>query len=242
MSGPFEGRTRAVQERLQRVDASAVILGPGPNLFYLSGLHEDPSERYFLFVVPADDPPRLFVPAMAEPAVRADSWVETVVTYTDEESPRSRLGTELDAVGIEDDRLLVDDHLWTQFTLELQTIRPDCTFGLASEVLADLRMRKDETELAAMRDAASLTDAVCRGLRADDGVVGQTEAAIARRIEDEQRSAGGAGAAFETIVAAGPNGAKPHHGHGDRVIEAGDPVVFDFGTVLDGYVSDQTRT
>jgi Xaa-Pro aminopeptidase len=40
----------------------------------------------------------------------------------------------------------------------------------------------------------------------------------------------------------GPNGAKPHHGCGDREIRAGEPVVLDFGTRVDGYPSDQTRT
>jgi len=50
------------------------------------------------------------------------------------------------------------------------------------------------------------------------------------------------GNSFETIVGSGPNGAKPHHGCGDREIRAGEPVVLDFGTRVDGYPSDQTRT
>src|SRR5262249_27822134 len=45
-----------------------------------------------------------------------------------------------------------------------------------------------------------------------------------------------------TIVGSGPNGANPHHGAGDRIIEKGDTVVLDFGGLCDGYGSDTTRT
>lgn len=45
-----------------------------------------------------------------------------------------------------------------------------------------------------------------------------------------------------TIVAAGPNGANPHHEPGGRVIREGDMVVLDFGGLKDGCGSDTTRT
>jgi Xaa-Pro aminopeptidase len=72
--------------------------------------------------------------------------------------------------------------------------------------------------------------------------VGMTEAELAGRIENELAAAGGEERSFEPIVGSGPNGAMPHHTHGDRTIESGDPVVLDFGTRVDGYPSDQTRT
>jgi Xaa-Pro aminopeptidase len=43
-------------------------------------------------------------------------------------------------------------------------------------------------------------------------------------------------------VASGPHAALPHHRAGEKVLEAGDLVVLDFGGVLDGYCSDLTRT
>jgi Xaa-Pro aminopeptidase len=56
------------------------------------------------------------------------------------------------------------------------------------------------------------------------------------------RTHGASRVAFDLIVAAGPNGALPHAHPGDRVIQAGDPIVFDLGNVVDGYCSDLTRT
>jgi Xaa-Pro aminopeptidase len=50
------------------------------------------------------------------------------------------------------------------------------------------------------------------------------------------------GPSFETIVASGPNGAKPHHHPARRRIDPGELVVVDFGAQVDGYCSDMTRT
>jgi Xaa-Pro aminopeptidase len=44
------------------------------------------------------------------------------------------------------------------------------------------------------------------------------------------------------ICASGPNSASPHYNTGERVIEAGDAVIFDWGGELNGYLSDMTRT
>jgi Xaa-Pro aminopeptidase len=48
--------------------------------------------------------------------------------------------------------------------------------------------------------------------------------------------------AFESIVAAGPNGARPHARPTDRVIETGTTVVIDAGALFEGYCADCTRT
>jgi Xaa-Pro aminopeptidase len=56
------------------------------------------------------------------------------------------------------------------------------------------------------------------------------------------RQLGASAPSFETIVASGPNAAMPHHRPGARTIQAGEPVVLDFGARFDGYCSDMTRT
>ena len=48
--------------------------------------------------------------------------------------------------------------------------------------------------------------------------------------------------AFESIVAAGPWGARPHARPRDVAIEAGAPIVIDMGARVNGYCSDMTRT
>ncbi|WP_256288367.1 M24 family metallopeptidase [Halobellus inordinatus] len=241
---PLERRTDAAQTTLANVGADALVCVPGRNLQYLTGLVESQRERHFLFVVPAEGEPTFFVPALAASQVRAESWVPDVRAWDDETDPVRALSELFDDLGIPAaSHLLVDDTMWATFTRDVREIRPDATLGLASEVLADLRIRKDDTELDALRRAAGAADDAMkrvRGLGSD--AVGLTESELAARIESFLADAGGDGVSFETIVGSGPNGAMPHHTHGERTIGAGDPVVVDFGTRVDGYPSDQTRT
>jgi Xaa-Pro aminopeptidase len=103
-----------------------------------------------------------------------------------------------------------------------------------------LRRRKDEVELAAIREAARLADeAYERAL--EGGLAGRTEREVAAASAAAIRERGGE-PAFPAIVAAGPNGALPHAEPTDRSIRSGELVVFDLGAELDGYCSDCTRT
>ena len=71
---------------------------------------------------------------------------------------------------------------------------------------------------------------------------GVTEEHFALELDTAMRRGGAESTAFETIVAAGENSAKPHHHPGSRRINEGDPVVVDFGATFEGYRSDMTRT
>jgi Xaa-Pro aminopeptidase len=104
-----------------------------------------------------------------------------------------------------------------------------------------LRAVKDEDELKRIRDAARITTAAYEQL-AGEPFVGRTERELAWRMEELFHELGADAPAFETIVAAGPNGARPHADPGDRTIGENTTVVIDAGAALDGYCSDCTRT
>jgi Xaa-Pro aminopeptidase len=104
-----------------------------------------------------------------------------------------------------------------------------------------LRAVKDESELRAVRSAAGITNRVYERL-ADEQFVGRSERELAWRIEELFHELGAEGAAFPAIVAAGPNGAKPHTEPGETPVGPGQTVVVDAGCVVDGYASDCTRT
>jgi Xaa-Pro aminopeptidase len=104
-----------------------------------------------------------------------------------------------------------------------------------------LRQVKDDGEIDRVAEAARIADAalaVARPLVAD----GVSERDLAITLDFEMRRGGAEGPSFDTIVASGPNGAKPHHRPGDRHIAPGELVVVDFGAVVEGYCSDMTRT
>ena len=110
-----------------------------------------------------------------------------------------------------------------------------------SAVVEQLRLVKDAGEVARMEAAAAIADAALA--RVQPLLWREpTEAEVALDLDTEMRRLGAAGPSFETIVAAGPNGAKPHARPSARRIREGDLVVIDFGAVVDGYCSDMTRT
>ena len=110
-----------------------------------------------------------------------------------------------------------------------------------SGITDELRALKDKEELAQLQKAVDASDrameAVCPTIEA-----GMTEKEVAWRMEVAMREFGADSISFNTIVAAGPNGAMAHHRADDTVIKAGEPIVIDMGAQVNGYCSDITRT
>jgi Xaa-Pro aminopeptidase len=113
-------------------------------------------------------------------------------------------------------------------------------FVPAGDLVEQLRAIKEPDELERIAAAAELTDGVYRWAMAR-GFVGRTEREVTQAVEGRIRELG-AEPSFPTIVATADNGALPHAEPGDREIGAGELVVFDMGSQLDGYCSDCTRT
>ncbi|MBS1883574.1 MAG: aminopeptidase P family protein [Actinobacteria bacterium] len=134
-----------------------------------------------------------------------------------------------------------DDHISVRSLTKLEEKLSDGVEPVAAGGAVEaLRRVKDEGELAAIAEAAKLADAALKAT-VEDGFVGKAERAVAGAFDARVRAAGGE-PSFDTIVAAGPNGAQPHAEPGPRVIEKGELIVFDMGARLDGYCSDGTRT
>ena len=108
-------------------------------------------------------------------------------------------------------------------------------------VVPHLRRRKTSAEIARMKRASACTDAAlqeCAAMMSSR----PTERDVRDELEYRMRRHGADGPSYDTIVATGPNGARPHHRPTDTVIEEGHLVVIDVGALVDGYHSDMTRT
>jgi len=110
-----------------------------------------------------------------------------------------------------------------------------------SGTVEKLRAIKEEGELEQLRKACAITDRVFERLT-DVPFVGRTERDVAWDLAQLFHDEGGEALAFESIVGAGPTGARPHARAGDRKIGSGELVVIDAGTSIGGYASDYTRT
>jgi Xaa-Pro aminopeptidase len=103
------------------------------------------------------------------------------------------------------------------------------------------RMVKDDDELGLIRAAvqlgATLFDRGLEVLRP-----GVREAEVAAEMEYAARRAGAEEMSFPTIIASGARSALPHGRATEKAIAPEGFVVCDFGVILAGYCSDQTRT
>ena len=233
-------RLERAQAALARSGASALLVGIGADLRYLTGHTAHPLERLTMLVIPAHGPIELIAPRLeamaAAKSPAASAGLLAIVPWDETDDPHRLVA---DRVPAGDGRILVDGGLWALHLLALQRSLPGREFGLAREVLRDLRMVKDAYEIDRLRAAAHAADRVVVQIAAGP-LVGRTEASVSREVKDRLIAEGHETATF-AIVGSGPNGASPHHEAGERVIQPGDPIVLDIGGTLDGYGSDITR-
>lgn len=133
-----------------------------------------------------------------------------------------------------------DDVTFSAYTSYAAALQP-AELVPVSKAVENLRMFKDEDELAVMQRAADLADRTFSHIL---NVIkpGMTERDVDLEMEFYMRSHGATSSSFDTIVASGERSAMPHGVASSRVIQGNELVTFDFGALLDGYCSDLTRT
>ena len=241
---PTVPSTRFAQ-RLERAAAATVdggleatLIGVGSDMRYLTGYAAMPLERLTLLVLRAGAAPFIVVPRLelgaAEAGIRSDIEIRT---WEETDDPYALAVAGMSGAG----RFAVSDTMLAMHLLRIQAALGDrATYIPASTVLRDLRMSKDDDEIALLRAAAHAADRVVAAI-VGGSLVGRTEADVAREVRERLIDEGHESAMF-AIVASGPNSASPHHVASERIIQAGEPIVLDIGGTLGGYGSDITRT
>lgn len=112
-------------------------------------------------------------------------------------------------------------------------------FRTVAGIVETVRSIKDEFEIAKIRSATAIS---AKALAQTLSYIkpGVTESELAGMLDFQIRKLGGRNS-FETIVAFGPNGSRPHHQPGKRMLKKKDAVLIDFGARYNGYCSDITR-
>jgi len=110
-----------------------------------------------------------------------------------------------------------------------------------SGLVTDLRVIKDEGEIALIKKAVRVQEAALEEVL-EEVRLGMTELEIAARLEHAMRVRGSDEPAFDVIVAARANGSLPHAIPGRTKTAKGKPLLVDWGATVGGYRSDMTRT
>ena len=132
----------------------------------------------------------------------------------------------------------------------LERVLTDAADGGTVPELASIRRAveaqraiKDDGEIESLRQACAVADRALAELAAEGALrPGRTELEVGRELDARMLALGAEAPSFETIVAAGPNSAIPHHRPDRTELRDGDFLKLDFGATVDGYHSDMTRT
>jgi len=239
------------QARLEKLTASlrtsnldAVILNPGSTLKYLTGLSFHLMERpVVLFVAPGKDPV-LVLPELELPKVDLFPYKVQGIAYGENPSEwDDAFRKAAQALGLDGKRIGVEPR-----SLRLMEFRhvkagaPEADYPDASDVLAELRLRKDKAEVDAMHRAVKIAQDALEAT-IPQIKIGMTEKdASSELVMQLLKHGSDSELPFAPIVSAGPNSANPHASPTDRKLQAGDLLVVDWGATYDGYISDLTRT
>ncbi len=233
----FDFAARLGRARAMMADRSvtAMLLSVGSDLPYFTGYEAPQSERLTMAII-TDDAAVVVVPRLEAMRIESGGDSVSVVAWDETDDPIAAVAAALPAAP---GRLAVGDQTWAVFLLGLQASLPHAEFVSATPITRELRKRKSAAEVDYLRRAAAAADRVAERL-GDHRFSGCTEQEVATTISDMLVEEGHQIGKF-AIVAAGPNGASPHHEPSERIIGEGDQIVVDFGGRLGGYHSDTTR-
>ncbi len=238
---PTERLTR-LQAELQKRQIECMALIPGPNLRYTTGLEFHLMERAVILFIPAEGGPVFALPTLEQAKV-AESGIPGVQCfgYDDGHDPGEAVGAavralpEVHTLAVENLRMRVHELNLIQRRL------PNAQLFDAQPVMDTLRLTKSADEIASMRKAVHVAEKALQ--MTIDGVrPGMTEMHIAARLSIAMLEVGGGVLPFEPIVLTGARAALPHGVPSEAKVQLGDILLMDFGTSVEGYISDITRT
>ncbi len=235
-------RLARMQAAMAAAGIDVTVLVPGTNLRYLSGIGFSTKLRLACLLIPQHGAAQMVLPTMEAPRAQAAAQFPIAVqAWDDGDGPTVALQSAFGALGITIQTIAVEHTTMRVFELRaVEGAVPAARIINADPLMSVLRMQKSPDEQAAMRRAIDVAEATLAATIAAIRI-GMTELDVAADWEQRIRAAGSV-PSFDLAVGSGPNGASPHHTNGNRQLQTGDLVVIDGGAIVDGYVSDITRT
>lgn len=234
-----EQRRDSARRILRQLDFSAMLVEPGANMVYFTGIEWGRSERLFAFLLPSSGRPVVIAPAFEQQ--RAEDQVAgrfDIRVWQEDQNPELLVADTMRDLGLGTGRLAIDPSARTFVLTELALARPGLQYATAANVINRCRGVKSAHEIEIMKFANQTTleayRAAFKTLR-----VGMTQAELAQNVSNEMRKLGYQGGA---LVLFGESSAYPHGLPKPRSLEENQIVLVDGGLSVHGYQSDMTRT
>ncbi len=240
----FQDRIAKLRQRISENKIDALLVSIEENRRYLSGFTGEDAqfdESAGVLILSAD---RLILATDSRFTLQAKQEAPLFDIYQYDKGLVKELPDILKRLGIkrmgfESRRISFFQH--QEMTREASENGLDVEFVPFDELVESFRLIKDESEINLTKQALSIAEAVFKEI-VDMLKPGLTEKEIAWEMAEKMRRAGADRLSFPTIVASGPNSALPHAVPGDRKINKGEPILFDWGARVNGYCSDTSRT
>jgi Xaa-Pro dipeptidase len=232
-------RRDKAQRLMKELGYSAMLIEPGPNLMYFSGIEWARSERLFALILPQSGKGIVISPAFErERAADQVGGRFEIRVWQEDESPTALVAGVLRDWSSATGKLAVDGSARTFVFNRVAVAAPALSLGTAEDITNACRGIKTAHEIEIMRFANRITvdayRAALKTLRA-----GMMQAELARNVSDAFTKLGYPGGAF---VLFGESSAYPHGLPKPRALEENQVVLIDGGTSVHGYASDITRT
>ncbi|WP_368504599.1 M24 family metallopeptidase [Alkalihalophilus sp. As8PL] len=236
-------RIERLTQWLKDEKKDAAFITSKENIFYLTNFYTDPHERLVGLILFPNESPILIVPGMETSQVKNAGWSDEIIGYADHESPWKLLSRSIEQrnISLIENVAIETDVLTVSRMNDLLALFPSAAITAVEHQLNQMRVVKDEIEIAIMKRAAQMAD---YGVEVGKNALreGITEMEVLAKIEYELKKEGIREMSFSTMVLFGEKSGAPHGNPGKRKLNDGDFVLFDLGVVLDGYTSDITRT
>ena len=234
----FSNRLEKLKRNATANHLDGVILVPGPNLRYFTGVSSFLLERPFLFFVPTEGQAYLVAPTL-ESGPYLNAPIEIAVhSWNDAEGPEKAIATAIQQFGLSG-RWGVEGRAPFQYTSQLSMV-PQLQLQNAEPLLQRIRAEKDEQEIRLLQRATSV---LAKSFLKVPAMLkpGMSELELARKISEEIQF-GGAESVPDVLVQSGPMAADGHHIASGRRIRRRESVVVDATCTFSGYYADITRT
>ncbi|WP_010532393.1 M24 family metallopeptidase [Lentibacillus jeotgali] len=235
-------RLNTLYSKLEHNGLDSILVTSSANFYYLSNYYTDPHERVIAVYVSKYHDPLMIIPALEKDDAKNAGWKYDMISYTDSDNPWELFYQFLKRNNsIPETTAVEQNHLTIERFNQVKSMLPDTQFSDAQEILANLRVIKDQEEYARLKQAAELADfGIKTGVEAINSNMSELE--IIAKIEYELKKQGVEQMSFATMTLSGAKTASPHGTPSMKKVEKGDLVLFDLGVVFEGYCSDISRT
>jgi Xaa-Pro aminopeptidase len=234
----YSKRVKRLRSALEEEGLRGVIIVPGPNMRYFTGVNSMLLERPFMLLVPVKGDANLVAPELEAGPYREGPVPMKVHSWTDSEGPGGALGKAVKGAEVKG-KWGVEGRAPFLF-LDKLLKRASPKFRNAEPILQGLREVKDDSEVSLLRKSATI---LSKSFEKFPGLLkeGISELEVAKAATEVIYSEGGT-KVDDMLVQSGPRAADPHSLPSSRKIGRGESVVIDVGSTYEGYYADITRT